>query len=164
VSRSNIISQIKTLLEAVTDIGQVYDSIRWAIYEDKFVQDFFTTVNGQNQIRTWMIYRGGGGEDYGSRQNSLGTGLSIATQRGLSRYDFIIEGWASFEDNSSDSDFQTLVDSVLTKLKPEISLNSSALMRGPINYNIDHQFFGDYFVHHIILTFYATEEAGLSPV
>ena len=164
MSRSNIIAQIKTFLEAVSDIGQVYDSIRWTIYQDKFVQDFMTQLDGQNQIRTWMIYLSGGGEDYGARQNSLGTSLSIAVRRGLSKYDITIEGWASFEDNSSDSDFQTLIDNVLAKFRPEISLNSSAVMRGPINYTIDHQFFGDIFVHHILLNFYALEEAGLNPV
>jgi|TARA_Y100000310_G_scaffold345771_1_gene469634 hypothetical protein len=164
MSRSAIISAIKTLLEAVTDIGQVYDSIRWTIYEDKFIQDFFTVVNGQNQIRTWMIYKTGGGQDYGARSGSLGTGVDIPTQSALDRHDITIEGWASFTDNDSDSDFQALVDSVLDKFRAEISLTDTALVRGPINYAIDHQFFGQYFVHHVILNFYAVERTGITPV
>jgi len=163
MARDTIQAAIKTILETVTDIGQVHDSIRWTIHEDKFIKNFFTVVNEQQQIRTWMIYRVDGAVDYGAREGSLGTSQRIPTQSSFQRYDFAIEGWASFKDDETDIEFQSLIDSVIDKFQANISLNNTSLMRGPITYSIDHQFFGDYFVHHVIFNFYATEREGITP-
>ena len=163
MSRLLILAEIKTLLESVTDIGQVHDSIRWSVSEDKFAENFITQVDERNELRTWMIYRSAGGMDYGAREGSLGTGVTIPTRTSLRRHDFVIEGWASFADDDTDATFQALVDAVLDKFETEITLNNSALTRGPIEYNIDHQFFGEILAHHVTLNFYAVERAGITP-
>jgi hypothetical protein len=164
MSRVLIQSAIKTILETVTDIGTVYDHIRWTNYQGKFIEAFVTEVDGQPQIRTWMINRAGGGFDYGPRLGSLGTAVDIPTNTNLAKYDFQVEGWLSFKDNDTDSEFQLLIDAIEDKFKANISLNDTCLVRGPITYQIDHQFFGEYFVHHIIMEFYAVEREGITPV
>ena len=163
MTRALIQAAIVTILDDVTNIGPVHNGIRWTIHENEFVKAFFTDIEDQQQIRTWMVYRVEGGMDYGSRNGSLGTGVSIPTQTSLERYDFSVEGWASFKDDDTDTEFQALIDSIIDKFIANISLNSTAKMRGPINYSIDHQFFGDYFVHHVIFNFYAIETEGIIP-
>ena len=164
MSRKAIQSAIVDILNTVNDIGEVHGSIRWTIYENEFIKNFFAEISGQSQIRTWMVSRVEGGVDYGARNGSLGTGIPVSTQTALERYDFIIEGWASFSDlDSTDTEFQALIDSIIDKFIDNITLNTTANMRGPINYSIDHQFFGDHFVHHIIFNFYAVELEGISP-
>jgi len=112
-----------------------------------------------------MIYRSGGGFDYGSRENSLGTEIAIPIKSKLARYDFKIEGWASFRDDDTDIEFQALLDTLEAKFEANISLNQTALIRSAITYEIDHQFFGDYFVHHVILSFYAVPSIkGITPL
>lgn len=162
MTRALIQAEIVTILKTVTDIGSVHNGVRWAVYEDKFIQDFFSVINDEKQIRTWMITRVEGGVDYGARNGSLGSGIPITTQGGLERYDFTMEGWASFKDDDTDTEFQALIDSVIDAFEAKVSLNSTANMRGPIQYSIDHQFFGDYFVHHVIFSFYAIEVKNLS--
>jgi len=163
MSRKLIQAEIKTILETVTDIGQVHASIRWTKYEDKFIQNFIVGIEDQAEIRTWMIYRVEGGMAYGPNNGGLGTSYPVTTHQSLERYDFRIEGWASFTDDDTDSRFQDLIDAVLDKLEANISLNNTANMHGPVNYSIDHQFFGDYFVHHVIFNMYVLETFGITP-
>ena len=163
MSRVAIIAEIKNILEEVKNIGIVHGELRWSIFQDEFLNSFIVDIDGQKQIRTWMIYRDAGAMDYGSRENSLGTSVSLPIRSSMQRYDFKVEGWLSFADNETDTEFQQLIDDVLSKFEANISLNESALLRGVINYDIDHQFFGDYFVHHIQINFYAVERKGITP-
>jgi len=163
MTRKLIQAAIVTILETVTDIGSVHNGIRWAIHEDKFIKDFMSEIDGQSQVRTWMVSRTEGGMAYGPAGGGLGTNYPVTTQQSLERYDFTIEGWTSFKDDDTDNEFQDLIDSILDKFEANISLNSTANMRGPVTYNIDHQFFGDIFVHHVIFNMYALETIGISP-
>ena len=110
-----------------------------------------------------MIYRSGGGFDFGMRSSALGTEIDIPIKAQLDRYDFKIEGWVSFADDDTDKEFQALIDSIEAKIEANISLNDTCLVRSGITYEIDHQFFGNYFVHHVIFTFYAVETKGITP-
>jgi hypothetical protein len=163
MSRALIQAQIKTILQGVANIGNVYDSVRWVNDKEKWDRDFLKDINGQHEVRVWMIYRVGGGEDYGANINVLGTNLSIPTRTRAQRYDFQIEGFLSFADDDTDSTFQALVDSVIDAFKNKQSLNDTAIARGPINYSIDHQFFGQVLVHHVVLTTFAVERDGIVP-
>lgn len=163
MTRQGIQSSIKDILEDIPNIGIVHDSLRWSVYQDNWLESFVMELEGQSQVRTWMIYRSSGGMDYGSRQNSIGTGLDLPTRSSLRRYDFKIEGWTAFKDEETDEEFQLLVDTVLDKFEANISLNNSCIERGPIAYDVDHQFFGEHFVHHIIINFYASERSGITP-
>jgi len=87
MTRALIQAAIVTILESVTDIGSVHNGIRWTIHEDQFVKDFINEIDGQSQVRTWMVSRVEGGVDYGSRSGSLGTGIPVTTQQALERYD-----------------------------------------------------------------------------
>ena len=163
MSRTLIQAAIVTILNTITDIGQVHNGIRWANDKGQFIKAFYTEVNGQGEIRTWMVSRVEGGMAYGPNGGSLGTSYQVTTQRSLERYDFTMEGWASFRDDDTDNEFQDLIDSVLDKFEANISLDSTAHMHGPVTYNIDHQFFGDVFVHHVIFNMYALETFGINP-
>ncbi len=163
MTRTLIQAAIVTILETVTDIGPVHNGIRWTIHEDEWMKNFIVGIEDQAQIRTWMVSRVEGGMAYGPSGGGLGTGYAVTTQQSLERYDFTIEGWASFKDDDTDTEFQALIDSVLDKFEANISLNSTAILHGPVNYQIDHQFFGNYFVHHVIFNMYALETSGISP-
>lgn len=163
MTRALIQAEIVTILETVSDIGPVHNGIRWTKDQDQFIKNFFHEIDDQGQIRTWMVSRVEGAFAYGPSAAGLGTGVPITTQSALERYNFTIEGWASFKDDDTDSEFQALIDSIIDKFIANISLNSTANMRGPMEYSIDHQFFGDYFVHHVIFNFYAVETEGISP-
>jgi hypothetical protein len=163
VSRLLIQAAIKTILESVTDIGNVYDSIRWVNDKERWDSAFLKDIEGQTEIRVWMLYRISGEEAYGANENAASTGISIPIRTRLQRYNFQIEGMLSFTDDDTDSRFQLLVDSVINAFKNKQSLNDTAILRGPINYTIDHQFFGEVLVHHVVFGLYAVERDGITP-
>jgi hypothetical protein len=163
LTRLAIQAAIKTILEGVTDIGNVYDSIRWVNDKERWDSAFLKDIDGQSEIRVWMLYRISGEEAYGASDNAAGTGLSIPIRTRLQRYNYQIEGMLSFTDDDTDVRFQALLDSVIDAFKNKQSLNDTAIFRGPINYTIDHQFFGEVLVHHVILNLYAVERDGITP-
>ena len=84
MTRKLIQAAIVTILETVTDIGSVHNGIRWAIHEDKFIKDFMSEIDGQSQVRTWMVSRTEGGMAYGPAGGGLGTNYPVTTQQSLS--------------------------------------------------------------------------------
>jgi len=55
MTEATIRANIKTLLEAVTNVGQVHDYERWASTYDVFLDRFKYDVGAQTQIRGWTI-------------------------------------------------------------------------------------------------------------
>ena len=161
---TNQLLQLKTILETVTDIGVVHDSIRWSRESQEFIKIFTTQINSQGQIRTWMVSRVSGADAYGMLQSaSLGTQIRVPVGQQLRKYDWEIQGFMSFTDDETESEFQALAESVLAKFNDNISLNSSCLERGFISYKLDHVFLGDHLVHHMELTFWTAEIEGINP-
>lgn len=163
MSRASILSAVKTILEGVTNIGNVYSTIRWVIEDDKFFKEFETLISNQQQVRVWMITRVGGEDVYGPQRNFGGTGIDIPTRTRGRRYDFQIEGFSSFTDDDTESEWQTLIDNVLDEFKNNTSLTNTALIRSSLSYIIDHVWFGKYLVHHVVIRFYAAERDGITP-
>jgi hypothetical protein len=161
---SSILAQIKTLLSAVSDIGQVYDNIRWAKDRDDFFDLFSKVIDDQRQIRCWFISRSGGQDGYGALESGLGTKYSIPINQRLIRYDIVIDGFISFSDNDTEVVFQTLVDAVRNQFKDKITLNNSALERGPISYTLEHVKFSDQLCHHVNFEFFVLERDNITPV
>jgi len=157
------LAQVKIILESVTNIGKVYDNVRWISESEKFLEDFVKLIADQNEIRAWIISRIGGEDAFGASGNTAGTRVSIPTSTRLRRYDWIIEGFMGFTDNSTEKDFQALVSDVLDKFKDKLTLNNTAFQRGPLIYRLDHTFFSDVLCHHVVITFYSSERDGVDP-
>jgi hypothetical protein len=161
---ANQLAQIVSILEAVTNIGTIHDSLRWSRDFKTLSEAYTISINNRSEIRTWLISRAGGADAYGMIQGSnLGTLVRVPVGSQLVKYDYIIDGFMSFKDNETESEFLALVDAVRDQFKNNISLNSSCFERGHIFYSIDHAFFGDHLCHHINMTFWTAELEGITP-
>lgn len=158
-----VLAKIKTELEAVTNIGQVYDNIRHVKDEDILRKDFTITIGGQQEIRVWFITREGGVDAYGSMQALTGTRVSLPVRRRGRRYDVVIEGIESFKDDSTEVDFQALVTALLDQLKDNLTFGQTVLERGAISYEITHTMFGETLCHHVLMRFYCIELDAITP-
>lgn len=157
MSYAAILAQIKTDLESVTNIGKVYDSVRWSIYEDSFLENFIETISGQDQVITWLITRNNVVSQFGPAQNALGTRIHVPLKQELVKHDIMIDGFMSFTDNSTEVDFQTLIDSIMADYRNIATFSNTAFIRGPINIKIEMASFGEVLCHHALITFYVTE-------
>lgn len=158
------LAQVKSILNAVSNIGTVHDNVRWIKDSELFLAEFTKLIGTQKEIRAWIISRTGGTDEIGASVNADGTRVSIPTGTRLRRYDWAIEGFMGFKDNSTEVDFQALVDAVIDAFKDKLTLNNTAMTRGSITYRIDHTFFSDNLCHHILIQFYSVERDGISPV
>jgi len=108
---STIIAAIKTTLEGVTGIGNVYGYERWANNHSKFLDLFRTdadTING------WVISRASTAQQvtaYRKRQNA---------------HVFTIKGFYGLKDaDASETTFQALLDNIQTAFESDITLNGT---------------------------------------
>lgn len=164
MSYSNILAEIKSTLEGITDIGNVYDSIRWSAFSDNYLNNFIANISNQDQVRVFFITREATGIAYGPTRNALGTRISISNAQALRRHNIMIEGYQSFRDNETEVDWQTLIESILTTLSSEVTFNGTAFNRSE-NIDvpaIDMTFFGDIYCHHVVFQFYVTERENVS--
>jgi len=96
----SIIADIKTKIEGVTDVGNVYDYYRWNNDLGAFISLFsYTPVGGSKQIRGWEITRV--------------SAIEHKDGAFFRHHEFSIEGYMSLSDaNASDKTFQVLIDNI----------------------------------------------------
>lgn len=159
-----ILAAIKAVFDGITDIGQVYDQIRYTNDPHELLSRYIDRIGGYNQIRVWLITRVSGGDIVGPQEDAFGTGIWVSTQSRLSKYDMVIDGFMSFEDNETEAEFLALVDSVRDTLKNNLTFSNTAFTRGPLVYEIDHVELDEIICHHINMKFWVTEYDGVNPV
>ena len=142
MSESAIRAQIKTILEAVTNIGKVYDYERWSADWTAFINLFKITVSGVDQIRGWEISR----RSVGEKKVVIGVGSLAHEDDHL----FIIKGYMSVKDASAtEKTFNTLIESIKTAFRANPNLNATCERHGRIQAPvIDFRIFGDVFCHY----------------
>lgn len=139
MSLTTIRTQIKTLIEAVSGIGNVYDYERycndWATYKDIFVKN--------DKVNTWDIKR----ERFSSSSHGGSGGVTDRT------FDFAIRGFYALNDAlASEKTFQDLTDLVLAKFENNPDLNGIAhIVHQPIIGDFSIGKLGDVLVHIVTI-------------
>jgi hypothetical protein len=147
MSYATIRAQIKTTLDAVTNVGQTHDYMRWAIDESAFIDIAKTTISSVEQVRVWFI-------DYGGF-TSEDPWLSRST-KSLRVHSFMLHGYMGLDDSAETAKtFAT----VCNDLEDDATLNAPALSshRDPCQLVIDHRMFYQKLCHHAQITFLVAE-------
>ncbi len=102
---SSILSDIKTKMEAVTDIGKVYDYYRWNNNPSTFISLFaYTPSGGGKHIRGWEITR-----------------VQVPEHKAgayFRHHKFKIAGYLALKDvDATDKTFQVLIDKICEKFR-----------------------------------------------
>lgn len=117
MSFENIKEQVKTILAAVDEVGNVFDYLIFttALVELKQMFSFTPKGEAKTHIRGWTITRASTEEEW------LGTDMNSRI------YEFTIRGYMSFaEAGGTEQVWQNLVESVSTAFRPKFDLNDSA--------------------------------------
>ncbi len=148
MSLTAIRTELKTVLEAVTDIGPVYDYIRHAPLEKKWKLLFKTS---SKILHTWFITRTAVKDEWlTSCENAIRT------------HSFQILGFFALkDDDASEKTFQDIIDLVVTALRnaaKQPPLSGTALsMTTPQAEPIDHRDFLKVLTHACQITFTVNE-------
>jgi len=146
MSESAIRTQIYTILNAVTDIGKVYDYERWAADWATFINLFKTTIDDVDQIRGWEIGRTAALES--------GTGEDASIGQTDRSHRFLIRGYMAVNDASAtEKTFNSLIESIADAFRGNLTLDDSAqdhdFIQGEV---IDHRLFGGVLCHYAELS------------
>lgn len=110
MSEATVRAGIKTLIESVSNVGEVYDHEPFAATWDEFVEQFKCRVLGREQIRAFTI----------SCEAIPRERLSVASTRSShnqARLTYKIRGYCGFsEEHSTETEFLGVVIAVLNKL------------------------------------------------
>lgn len=149
MSLSAIRTELKTVMEGVSDIGNVYDYVRQAAHESKIKSLFKTSTD---KLLTWFITRVAVHDEWLSH-----------CENGIKTHNFQVLGFYGLKDiDASENTFQDLIDSVMTTLrnasKQPAPLSGTALrMTTPRAEPIDHRQYSKVLTHACRITF-AVEE------
>jgi predicted phosphohydrolase len=113
MSLSAIRGKIKTKLEAITDVKNVYDYKRycndWATYQDLFIKD--------EKVNTWEI----------ERLNFSANGHGASGEVEDKTHNFIIRGFYSiFDSLATEKTFQDLVEAIVSSFVKDPTLGGTA--------------------------------------
>ncbi len=146
-------TEIKTVLEGITDIGVVHDYERlttdWKTYLDKF------KPATKAYIRGWTIRREKTPEEYDE----------LADNFGRRKYRFVIRGFASVDDaNASSKTFDDLIETICDTFRPLTvnNLNGKAMGSGLIQTEIvEDRMFGSVLCHYCELSLEVEERKSI---
>jgi len=153
MSQATILAEIKTLLETVTDIGNVHDYIR----STYFWNQFFAEHQDGTKILSWEISR-------------VGTAQALATVGAVEdlyhlTHSFVIVGHMSLSDElETEKTFQSLCDTIQDSFREDDNLNGTILPIQPPNKlqikSVGHANYAGILVHHAVLTIDLVERVG----
>jgi len=110
MSEATVRASIKTLIEAVSNVGLVYDHEPFAATWDEYVDQFKCKVLGRDQVRAWTI----------SMEAMPRERLTVASARNThnqARFNYKVRGYCGFnEECETETEFMTVVIAVLNKL------------------------------------------------
>lgn len=148
MSLSAIRTEIKNILETVTDIGLVHDYERWSVDWNTILSLFKPT--GKDYIRGWMITRAA------TTEAVLTQGIGGSNVR---EHRFVIKGVMGLKDaQATEKTFHDLVEAVCTALRQNPALNNSAEESDPPQVlTVDIRMFGQVLCHYAEIELKATE-------
>jgi hypothetical protein len=139
MSLADIRTELKTVLEGVSGIGQVYDYLRWSNTEKDF-KSIFKASN--DKINAWQITRRGAAENI-YNQNHIN----------IQEHNMLIWGIYGAKDaDASEKTFQDLIEAILAAIrtagKGPQPLSGKALFVGPPQVEkVEHRIFSKLLVH-----------------
>jgi len=146
MSESAIRTQIYTILNAVTNIGKVYDYERWTADWTTFINLFKTTIATVDQIRGWEISR----RSVGERQAIIKVGSGAHEDD----HAYMIRGYMGVNDASAtEKTFNALIESIRTVFRDNKNLNGACERHGRIQASIiEFRLFGGVLCHYAELS------------
>lgn len=121
MSETLIRAQIKVILTAVSNIGNVYDTKRYYNNQADRLTIMKTTISSVDQIRAWMISREGTPE-----VTQILLGLSASGGRSVI-HKYSIEGWLSLKDSTTtEKTLNDLIDAIESAFAGNRTLNATA--------------------------------------
>lgn len=118
---ATIRARIKTVLETVSNIGQVHDYERWADDWNTLLTLFKSTISGTDQIRGWAI------TCEGWTQDLVGFG-GFGDDAVLVSYSYRVRGWLGVDDSAeTEKTMAALAGSAAAALEADATLQSKAL-------------------------------------
>lgn len=151
MAEATIRARIKTVMEAISNMGDVYDYLRWAVRQEDFNSLFVNTISSTDQIRAWCI------SDPGFTQ--IQTPMR-RDGRGITReYAYTIDGWLTLDDSAATSKtFYALAEDVCEALDRDSTLIGLGFYRLPCNLaKPDHRIFGGKLCHHVEISYTIAE-------
>ncbi len=143
---ATIRTAIYTILNAVTDVGKVYDYERWTADWTTFINFFKTTIAGVDQVRGWEIGR----RSVKEQRITLGTS-SLGNEKS---HGFLIRGYMRVNDaEASEKIFNALIEAIATAFRTNKNLNGMAndhdFIQGEV---IEFRLFGGVLCHYAELS------------
>lgn len=112
MSESTVRTGVYTILNAVADVGKVYDYERWAKDWGTFINLFKTTIGGKAQIRGWEIGRTSAPEDATS----------------VKAHKYSIKGYMGIDDSAaSEKTFNAVIEAIVAAFRANKMLSGAAL-------------------------------------
>lgn len=115
-------ADLLAILNAVTDVGNVYDYQKWSLFWADIVADFVTEISGSDVIRAWTITIQSWDPSLYQWQRDGTSTAGAATE--LREYNCIIRGFFSHDDeNESEKTIMALVRTVVNALNTSPTLH-----------------------------------------
>ena len=145
--------EIKTILESVTDTGEVHAYRRHSTFWDEYLRDHVKA----GQINTWEITRTATAQELINVQGSVGTEPYFHDTHSV----LIVGRMSLKDDEKSEQDFQALVDAIVAAFRLKNLLNGAVLLPKQAQVPVlEHRTFGGILVHYCEITFEAVERVG----
>jgi hypothetical protein len=136
-------ANIKTILEAVSNIGVVHDYERWAVLYDDLLSKFKTTISGSDVFRGWTITCEGWDAEF------------ITFPKGVSRtYSYKIRGYFSLKDaDATEKTAIALVEAVCNALDTDTTIHTTNAFSPPAGVDVfEPREFGNILCHYAEIT------------
>lgn len=150
MSLAAIRTQLKTVVEGVTNIGKVHDYERWAAEWSKVLDVFKVTIGGEERIQGWTI----------TREATPATDFAMTTQESR-RHVMVLRAYRVLNDTKeSEKEFQDLIETVCTALRGQRlgKLNGTVTKLFPAQVRIvEHRDLGGVLVHYAEIAVEAME-------
>lgn len=126
-SETTIRARVKTVLESVTDVGVVHDYERYNNDMTTLLAQFVTKIDGEDQLRTWMISLDPG---QSMRQQLIGFEGVGAGDNILVTYSYRVRGFMAVNDEAeSEKTFAALALTIMLALEADTTLKGEQLER-----------------------------------
>jgi hypothetical protein len=148
MSLSSIITQIETVIESVSGIGQTHDYRRYSHDEATFKR----LHKSGSKVNTWQIYRTETQELSGAEE-----GGSLHKDRDV--HAITIEGFMSLKDSTaSEKTFRTIIEGIRDALRLKQTLSGACfVIRSGPDVTQDSEMYNNVLCHHCLVTL-AVEE------
>lgn len=149
MSEAAIRAGIKTKVEAVSNVGQVYDYERWATEWSAFLDLFKTTIGGSDVIRGWTI----------TCQSFPQEQVTFGDPGGIDRtYTYKLRGYFGLDDSAaSEKAAMVVAEDVVEAFDAEFDATQEVINEPADLTVFEARLFGDVLCHYAEVTLMVTE-------